>query len=85
VTVFPSPALPPEVAERLLADWNRTSDELRALLAVLAHRDFTHDEAMQHMRLVRHLPVLSTTLHGHKSSALTPGRTRLAANARRPK
>ncbi len=31
---FPSPILAPDVAQRLLADWDRTHDELLALIAV---------------------------------------------------
>jgi hypothetical protein len=71
MTAFPSPTLPPDVASRLLADWDKTNDELRSLLAVLKQREFTRDEGLQHMRLIRHISVLSTTLHGHQSSALT--------------
>jgi hypothetical protein len=72
MTVFPSPTLALEVAERLLADWDRTHDELLALIAVHKEREWTREEDLQHMRLVRHIALLSSTLHGHhESHALT--------------
>ncbi len=73
MTAFPSPTLAPDVEQRLLADWHRTHDELRALIVVHEEREWTREEDLQHMRLVRHIAVLSSALHGHhQSNALTP-------------
>ncbi len=70
---FPSPTLAPDVAQRLLADWERTHEELRALIVVHEEREWTREEDLQHMRLARHIAVLSTTLHGrHQRAPLTP-------------
>jgi hypothetical protein len=73
MTAFPSPTLAPEVAQRLLADWDSTHDELRTLIVVHQEREWTREEDLQHARLVRHIAVLSTALHGdHHSAPLTP-------------
>ena len=70
---FPSPILAPDVARRLLADWDRTHDELRAVIAVHEERKWTRAEDLRHTRLVRHIAVLSSALHGrHRTDALTP-------------
>ncbi len=69
---FPSPILAPDVAQRLLADWDRTQDELHALIAVHEEREWTRAEDLRHARLVRHVAVLSSALHGrHRSDAHT--------------
>jgi hypothetical protein len=39
MTAFPSPTLPPEIAQRLLADWDSTHDELRALIVIHQERE----------------------------------------------
>jgi hypothetical protein len=73
MTAFPSASLAPEVAQQLLADWDRTHDELRALIVVHEEREWTREEDLQQTRLVRHIAVLSAALHGrHQSDALTP-------------
>ena len=73
MTAFPSPTLSPEVAQRLLADWDSAHDELLALIVVHKEREWTRAEELQHMRLVRQIALLSTTLHGnHHSAPLTP-------------
>ena len=70
---FPSPILAPDVARRLLGDRNRTHDELHALIAVREEREWTRAEDLRHTRLVRHIAVLSSALHGrHRTDALTP-------------
>ena len=70
---FPSAILAPDVSQRLLADWDRTHDELLALIAVHEEREWTRAEDLRHTRLVRHIAVLSSALHGHhRSDALTP-------------
>lgn len=63
MTAFPSVSLPPDAAQRLLADWDITHDELRALLAALTDRDFTQAESVQHARMVRRIAVISSALH----------------------
>jgi hypothetical protein len=64
--------LQPEVAQRLLADWDRTHDELHALIAVHAEREWTRADDLRLTRLVRHIAVLSSALHGrHRTDALT--------------
>ncbi|HEY8098361.1 MAG TPA: hypothetical protein VIE65_20050 [Methylobacter sp.] len=74
MTAFPSSTLAPAVAQRLLADWDTTHDELRALIAVHAEREWTREEDLRLTRLVRHIAVLSSTLHGHhQRAALTEG------------
>ncbi len=73
MTAFPSPTLPADVANRLLAGWDKTNDELRSLLAVLTDRDFPQAESVEHARIVRRLAVISSALHGHIPSALTDG------------
>jgi hypothetical protein len=65
LTAFPSPALAPEAAQRLLADWDTTHDELLALIAVHEEREWTRDEDLHAARLVRHIAVLSSAFHGH--------------------
>jgi hypothetical protein len=74
MNAFPSPTLAPDVVQRLLADWDRTHEGLLALIAVHKEREWTREEDLQHKRLVRHIAVLSSTLHGHhQSDALTEG------------
>jgi exopolysaccharide biosynthesis predicted pyruvyltransferase EpsI len=68
---FPSPTLPPDVAQRLLVEMNSAFDELSFLLKSVRDRDFTHAESIQHMRIVRRIAVVSSALHGHITSALT--------------
>jgi hypothetical protein len=70
---FPSPILAPDVAQRLLADKDRTYDELLALIAVREEREWTRAEDLLQTRLVRHIAVLSSALHGrHRTDGLTP-------------
>ena len=70
---FPSPILAPDVAQRLLADWDRTHDKLRALIAVLEEREWTRAEDLRRTRLVRPIAVLLSAHHGrHRTDALTP-------------
>ena len=57
--------------QRLLAEWDRTHDELLALTAVHQEREWTHEEELQHIRLVRRIAVLSSAYHGH-TDGLTP-------------
>lgn len=72
MTEFPITALSPEVKQRLLGDWDRTHEELRALIVVHEGREWTRKEDLLHARLIRHLAVLSSALHGHhESDALT--------------
>ncbi len=68
---FPSPTLPQDAAQRLLAEWDRVHDELRPLLKISRHRDITHAESIQLAWLVRRIAVISSALHGHITSALT--------------
>jgi hypothetical protein len=63
--------LPPDVAQRLLAESDSAYDELSALLKIVRDRDFTHAEAIQHGRIIRRIAVISSALHGHITSALT--------------
>lgn len=73
MTAVPSPTLAPDVAQRLLADFHRTHGELRALIVVHEAREWTREEDVRHTRLVRHIAILSSALHGHlRSGALTP-------------
>jgi hypothetical protein len=55
----------------LLAEWDRTHDELLALIAVHEEREWTREEQLQHMRLVRRAAVLSSADHGC-TERLTP-------------
>jgi hypothetical protein len=50
---FPSPTLPQDVAQRLLAERDTAHDELGALIESVRGRDFTHAESIQLARLVR--------------------------------
>lgn len=65
----PSSTLAPQVVQRLLADWDAIHEELLALIAVHEEREWSSDEDFRAVRLVRHIAVLSTTLHGHHQSA----------------
>ena len=59
MTTFPSPALAPDVAQRLLADWDKTHEDLLALIAVHEAREWSREEELQHMRLARAVSRLS--------------------------
>jgi hypothetical protein len=70
MAAFPSPKLPPDVAQRLLAEWDTAHDELSALLKSVRGRDFTYAESIQLGRIIRRIAVVSSALHGHITSAV---------------
>jgi hypothetical protein len=74
MAAFPSPKLPPDVAQRLLAEWDSAHDELSALIESLPDRGFTQAppaKSIELARIVRRIAVISSALHGRISSALT--------------
>jgi hypothetical protein len=74
MAAFPSVSLPPDVAARLIAEFDSAYDELTALIGSLPDRGFTQAppaKSIELARIVRRIAVVSTALHGRGFRALT--------------